>query len=93
MYLRERPTYYVKGSERFAAYYTVQARDLEAQGWVKESEAKPEPVKQETKKAESAPEPTRAELLKSLKEQGVDVPSNATKAELVELSKSSASNG
>lgn len=76
MYLRQRPTYYVKGSERFAAHYTVQARDLEAQGWVKEEEQKPAAKKQET-----SPEPAKAKAAKSVKEKIVEAVSGGVKSE------------
>lgn len=33
MHLKKLPTFFVKGSQRKAAFYTVQARELEAAGW------------------------------------------------------------
>ena len=36
MHLKKRPTYYVKGDNRRAAYYTIQARELIAEGYVEE---------------------------------------------------------
>lgn len=38
MHLRKLPTYFFKGDERRAAYYTVQARELRAAGFVEEGE-------------------------------------------------------
>jgi hypothetical protein len=37
-HLKKLPTYFVKGDERRAAYWTVQARELRAQGFVEETE-------------------------------------------------------
>lgn len=37
-HLRKLPTYFVKGDERRAAYYTIQARELREAGFVEESE-------------------------------------------------------
>ena len=37
-HLRKLPTYFVKGDERRAAYWTVQARELRAKGFVEEGE-------------------------------------------------------
>lgn len=37
-HLRKLPTYFVKGDERRAAYYTIQARELRAKGFVEEGE-------------------------------------------------------
>jgi hypothetical protein len=40
--LDKRPTYFVKGDDRRAAYYTVTARELKEKGYVEEGEeAKP----------------------------------------------------
>lgn len=38
MHLRKLPTWFVKGSERRAAYYTIQARELRDAGFVEEGE-------------------------------------------------------
>lgn len=38
MHLRKLPTWFVKGDERRAAYYTIQARELRAAGFVEEGE-------------------------------------------------------
>lgn len=44
-HLKKLPTYFVKGDERRAAYYTVQARELREAGYVEEGEkAAPAPV-------------------------------------------------
>ena len=37
-HLDKLPTYFVKGDERRAAYYTIQARELRAEGFVEEGE-------------------------------------------------------
>ena len=37
-HLKKLPTYFVKGDERRAAYYTIQARELRAAGFVEEGE-------------------------------------------------------
>ena len=37
-HLKKLPTYFVKGDERRAAYYTVQARELRAAGYIEEGE-------------------------------------------------------
>ena len=38
MHLRKLPTWFVKGDSRRAAYYTIQARELRAAGYVEEGE-------------------------------------------------------
>lgn len=44
-HLAKLPTYFVKGDDRRAAYYTVQARELAEAGYVEEDEkAKPAPA-------------------------------------------------
>lgn len=37
-HLKKLPTYFIRGDERRAAYWTVQARELKADGWVEEGE-------------------------------------------------------
>ena len=37
-HLNKLPTYFVKGDERRAAYYTIQAKELRAAGYVEEGE-------------------------------------------------------
>ena len=37
-HLKKLPTYFVKGDKRRAAYYTIQARELRAKGYVEEGE-------------------------------------------------------
>ena len=37
-HLKKLPTYFVKGDERRAAYYTIQAKELRAAGFVEEGE-------------------------------------------------------
>ena len=37
-HLKKLPTYFVKGDERRAAYYTIQVRELRAAGFVEEGE-------------------------------------------------------
>lgn len=43
-HLAKLPTYFVKGDDRRAAYYTIQARELREAGYMEEGE-KAEPVK------------------------------------------------
>lgn len=44
-HLAKLPTYFVKGDERRAAYYTIQARELRAAGYIEEGEkAAPAPA-------------------------------------------------
>jgi len=44
-HLAKLPTYFVKGDDRRAAYYTIQARELREAGYVEEDEkAKPAPA-------------------------------------------------
>lgn len=43
-HLKKLPTYFVKGDVRRAAYYTIQAKELRAKGFVEEGE-KAEPVR------------------------------------------------
>ena len=38
MHLKKLPTWFVKGNLRRAAYYTIQARELRARGYVEEGE-------------------------------------------------------
>jgi len=42
-HLEKMPTYFVKGEERRAAYYTIQARELIAKGYIQEGEVKARP--------------------------------------------------
>jgi hypothetical protein len=101
MHLRNRPVYYCKDGQRTPVYYTVDARDLENQGWVREEAEAPaaepefEKVTLEVKvpaepEAEESPDfelMTRADLLKYAEERGVDLRNNASKAELLEACK------
>ena len=42
MHLKKLPTYFVRGDERRAVFYTIDARELRAKGWTEEGEeAKP----------------------------------------------------
>lgn len=41
MHLNNRPVYFTKGSRRTAAYYTVQVRELLADGWTQEQPEAP----------------------------------------------------
>lgn len=52
MHLPELPTIFVKGGEERKVYFTVQARELIALGWVEKGQEKP--AKAETKKVEPA---------------------------------------
>ena len=54
MHLQKLPTIFVKGGEERKAYFTVQARELIADGWVEQgteepAPAAPEPVAEEAK--------------------------------------------
>lgn len=44
-HLEKMPTYFVKGDKRKAAYYTIQARELIARGYVQEGAEKPQKLK------------------------------------------------
>lgn len=44
MHLPKLPTIFVKGGEERKAYFTVQARELIADGWVEQGTEKPAPV-------------------------------------------------
>jgi hypothetical protein len=54
-HLRKLPTYFVKGDERRAAYYTIQARELKAAGFVEEGATPNKPIEAH-KPAERQPE-------------------------------------
>jgi len=54
-HLRKLPTYFVKGDERRAAYYTIDARELRAVGFVEEGAAPSKPIEVH-KPAERQPE-------------------------------------
>lgn len=43
MHLSKLPTIFVKDGEERKAFYTVQARELAADGWVEKGEEKPKP--------------------------------------------------
>jgi hypothetical protein len=100
MHLRPYPQAYVKGDERRLVYYTVEARELRENGWVRESGDEPEApatVEAAEEKAEFEPEPvvgdpdfeamTKRELLQYAADNGIDLPDNALKAELIEACK------
>jgi len=44
-HLKKLPTYFVKGDERRAAYYTINARELMAAGFVEEGAEPNQPIK------------------------------------------------
>lgn len=54
-HLKKLPTYFVKGDERRAAYYTIDARELKAAGFVEEGAAPDKPIEAH-KPAERQPE-------------------------------------
>jgi hypothetical protein len=54
-HLRKLPTYFVKGDERRAAYYTINARELKAAGFVEEGTTPDKPIEAH-KPAERQPE-------------------------------------
>lgn len=102
MHLNSYPQAYTKGGERRLVCYTVEARELREDGWVLESDAKPEqsPSVEEAKeevKFEPEFDPivgdpdfeamTKRELLQYATDHGVDLPDNALKAELIEACK------
>lgn len=98
MYLRERPTRYTNGTETIQVYYTAQARDLEAEGWVRvdKEEVVPESVPFEevlpdtqVDYVEIEQEPdlglmTKRELIAYAEENNIQVSSQDTKAEIVQ---------
>lgn len=96
MHLRNFPRYFIKDGERRAVYYSAEARDLRSLGWEEEVAVKPEPkpeldlqAEPEAKDAEPDEAPdltglTRAELLQYAMDRGVDLPNNASKAQLLE---------
>ena len=51
MHLSKLPTIFVKGGEERKAYFTVQARELIADGWVEQNIEEPKPVVKEEPKA------------------------------------------
>jgi predicted transcriptional regulator len=88
MHLQKRPTYFVKNGVRKPVYYSVDARQLNEQGWVSEDQEpcevkKNEPVKQETVQApvEQVVEPI--EMTESTEEELDDM----TKTELIDYAK------
>ena len=101
MHLRNFPHVYIKGDERRLAYYTVEARELKEDGWVKEGEAptnvEPEADETEPEETDFVPEPlvgdpdfeamTKRDLLQYAKDRGVELLDTALKAELVEACK------
>lgn len=67
MHLRDYPHYYTKDGKRRAVYYTAEARDLKATGWVREEPkpAKP-PVAEKpipTQEPAKKPEPIKPEVV------------------------------
>ena len=59
MHLPKLPTVFVKGGEERKAFFTVQARELLAAGWVEKGE---EPAKPEVKEEPKAEEPKIEEI-------------------------------
>ena len=55
-HLRKRPTYFVKDGVRREAFFSIQARELQAQGFVEEGTELPKPPKVEKKLPEVAVE-------------------------------------
>ena len=61
MHLPKLPTVFVKGGEERKAFFTVQARELIAAGWVEKGTEAPKPVVKEEPKVETpAEEPDAA---------------------------------
>jgi len=87
MHLKKRPTYFVKGDERRGVFYTIDARELKALGWVEEGD-KAEPAKAPDRLPEIVPEAgaepydSTESLTEPLAEEG-DLDS-MTKAELLD---------
>lgn len=91
MLLRDRPWYYRKGEEVCQANYTSEARDYESLGYQRIDKSgnfsnppKPVVVTPEPEAEEIDLEGmTRVELLKFAEENGIEVKSNASKAEVL----------
>ncbi len=56
MHLPKLPTVFVKGGEERKAFFTVQARELIAAGWVEKGTEAPKPVVKEEPKVETPAE-------------------------------------
>jgi hypothetical protein len=65
MHLRDYPHYYTKDGKRRAVYYTAEARDLKAMGWVREEPkpAKPSVTEKPAPAQEPTPEPIKPEVV------------------------------
>ena len=61
MHLPKLPTIFVKGGEERKAFFTVQARELIAGGWVEKGTEAPKPVAKEEPKVEAPAEEPKAE--------------------------------
>lgn len=89
MLLRDRPWYYRKGEEVCQANYTSEARDYESLGYQRidksgNFKSVPEPVAvSEEPKEVDLEGMTRVELLKFADENGIEVKSNLSKAEIL----------
>lgn len=89
MLLRDRPWHYRKGDEVCQANYTAEAKDYEALGYQRIDKSgnikqPPAPVEQPKEEKELDLElMTRVELLKFAEENGIEVKSNVSKAELL----------
>lgn len=57
MHLPKLPTIFVKGGEERKAFFTVQARELIATGWVEKGTEEPKPVAKEEPKVEAVEAP------------------------------------
>ena len=55
MHLSKLPTIFVKGGEERKAYFTVQARELIADGWVEKTDEAPAPAAESPKVVEFKP--------------------------------------
>ena len=85
MHLRKLPTWFVKDGKRRAAYYTVQARELRAKGYVEEGE-KAVAYKPAERQPEIVPEAgvEPFDSTESLTEPMAEALEEMTKAELLE---------
>ena len=62
MHLPELPTIFVKGGEERKAFFTIQAKELLAAGWVIKGTEKPAPKKVEAPKPEVKAEEPKVEV-------------------------------
>jgi hypothetical protein len=84
MHLNNRPVYFTKGSRRTAAYYTVQVRELLADGWTQEQPQIPDlPVESTDVAAEQPVETAYQEQQDPESDEPAKELGDMTKAELI----------